>query len=337
MGAPDFIIRSGDKVDFHVHREYLKLVSVFFRNLLDAERAAVHELERDGKPVVVLEEPHVVLYRLLVLAYPPQSLEHLSLTAQNLDTIWAVHEAANKYLFGRAEELIVDLLNKMLDAPSLVDAQPHRIFAIARARGLPELARKAALHTLKHPLCPPLLVPEMDLIPTSTFHQIYNFHNDCGAAAQRIVAAHSNYMDIEVFHDDDPYYRATFITRHMHTGRSLVWWDESKGYHSVECGGPISDIDEDINHYGMLPAQWFRNHMARVGDELRRLPVGETVKAVVLKFSSADRALMLNCDACRECAEDHLVNFASELAPRIEASNNRLGNLRVSRLGSFFC
>lgn len=147
--APDFILRSDDGFDLHVHKAILQFVSVFFKNMLDG--AGVGHLEKDGKPVVILSEPCVVLHRLLCIAYPGRSLEHYSLVAQNLDGVWAVHEAANKYLFMGVQEL----LEKMLESPVLL-AHPHRIFAIARLRNLPDLARKAALSTLNFPVCPPV-------------------------------------------------------------------------------------------------------------------------------------------------------------------------------------
>ncbi|KAJ7127254.1 hypothetical protein C8R43DRAFT_699845 [Mycena crocata] len=326
--APDFILRSADNVDLHVHRDYLKFVSVFFRDMLDAEPAAVHEIERDGKPVVVMDAPYAVWYRVLRFAYPVQSPEQVSLTAQNLDGIWAVHEAAHKYIFLAAEQLIESLLSTMLDAPRLTDAQPHRIFAIARVRGLPELARKAALRTLPHPICPPGPFPEMDLIPTSTFHQLYDFHNACGAAAQRIASDHSNYVDanqlMDALQNDDPNYVHEYITRHTSTRGALVWWETTKNYHNRKECQPVLEVVEYIPDHSMLPSPWFRNHMERVGDELRRLPIGETLKAEALKISPADRAIIDNCDNCRRCAMDHLANFAHQLAPRIEASNNRL-------------
>ncbi|KAJ7872237.1 hypothetical protein B0H13DRAFT_1895425 [Mycena leptocephala] len=35
--APDFIVRSGDDVDLHVHKAILQFVSVFFKNMLDGD------------------------------------------------------------------------------------------------------------------------------------------------------------------------------------------------------------------------------------------------------------------------------------------------------------
>ncbi|KAJ7496152.1 hypothetical protein B0H11DRAFT_2385528 [Mycena galericulata] len=56
-------------------------------------------------------EPSAMLYRLLCIVYPGCSLEHYSLAAQNLDGVWAVHEAANRYhLFMGVQESLETML-----------------------------------------------------------------------------------------------------------------------------------------------------------------------------------------------------------------------------------
>ncbi|KAJ7679672.1 hypothetical protein B0H17DRAFT_944009, partial [Mycena rosella] len=178
MPPSDFIIRSGDLVDLHVHKDILKFVSVFFKNMLDG--ADPNELQRDGKPIVVLPEPISVLYRLLSIAYPGRSAEYCSLSEQTLDGVSVVYQTANKYLFMAAQKSLRD----MLEDPTLLRAHPHRLFAIARLCDLPVLARKAALCTLESPVCShPLLFPEMELLTAATFHKLYDFHHSCGTAA----------------------------------------------------------------------------------------------------------------------------------------------------------
>ncbi|KAJ7702073.1 hypothetical protein B0H16DRAFT_1280116, partial [Mycena metata] len=132
--SPDFIIRSSDGVDFHLHREILKYGSAFFDGMFSASGGdGQGDPKRDGRPVLVLPEPEAVLYRLFSLAYPPQP-----------ETL--------KQFFG-----FVDLLDgfaslvKMLDDDVLIAVAPHRVFAIARLIRLPDIARNAAIETLKHP------------------------------------------------------------------------------------------------------------------------------------------------------------------------------------------
>ncbi|KAJ7090747.1 hypothetical protein B0H15DRAFT_906719, partial [Mycena belliarum] len=173
----DLIIRASDGVDLHVHRDILMFISVFFKNILDGSGSL--DAERDGKPVVCLSEDSTVMHRLLCIAYPGRSLD--SVTAQILDGICGVHEAAQKYLFTGA----MKLLEKMLEHPALLNVHPHRVFAIARIRDLPDLARKAALVTLSRGVCPPALdFPELELLPAATFQALHNFHYACGESAK---------------------------------------------------------------------------------------------------------------------------------------------------------
>ncbi|KAJ7465971.1 hypothetical protein FB451DRAFT_1561267 [Mycena latifolia] len=317
----DFILRSGDGVDLHVHRDILKFVSVFFKNMLDG---AGHQtdLNRDGKPVVMLPEPSAILYRLLCIAYPSDSLKHYSLAAQTLDGVWLVYTAANKYLFTRAEKM----LKEMLETPALLDAHPHRIFAIARLCDLPDLARTAALHTLKSPVSPPgLVVPEVDLITGKALKQLYDFHHSCGIAAKKIADENIAYVDIESAGDPRWY-----IGNNTDTGRSLVWWENGRdGFHNDECG-PCGRVENDGLNIYLAPAQWFRSHVARFIPQLRALPTRQTVEAEALKVAPEERAVIDSCPACHELADWDLASFTRQLAERIEESNLKLGQCHLA-------
>lgn len=213
--APDLIIRSGDGFDLHVHKAILCLnfVSVFFQNILD-DAGDPPELYRDGKPVVSFLEPCTVLRRLLCLAYPGYSVEHYSLAAQNLDGACAVHAAADKYLFKGA----LALLDQMFENPALLEAHPHRIFAIARLRDLPALARKAALASLKFPVSPSDLVfPELDHLPAATFQKLHEFHHTCGKAAYHFVKVNSDCKSVMDA-------TTSYITHAQDGLYEFVWW-----------------------------------------------------------------------------------------------------------------
>ncbi|KAJ7925699.1 hypothetical protein B0H13DRAFT_1862954 [Mycena leptocephala] len=142
--VPDVILRSGDGGDLYVHKTILKFVSIFSRNMLNGAGNPT-DPHSDGKPVVVLPGPAPYCTDFFVLL--------------------------TRYVF----KGVLELLEKLLNNPILIDAQPHRIYAIARLRSLPELARKAALATLTFPLCPPdLLFPELD-IPKNLLFKIHPY------------------------------------------------------------------------------------------------------------------------------------------------------------------
>ncbi|KAJ7907048.1 hypothetical protein B0H13DRAFT_2662557 [Mycena leptocephala] len=146
---PDFILRSSDGVDFHVHREILKFASDCFDAMFsvagsDGDPTA---LLRDGKPILVLPEPESALYRLLCPAYPARSPEQYTLGVEDLDGLVAVHEAAHKYQFICVQRLI----ERMLDNPTLIDAQPHRLFVTRAALRSPQSGSKGGAVNLEVP------------------------------------------------------------------------------------------------------------------------------------------------------------------------------------------
>jgi hypothetical protein len=188
-------------------------------------------LLRDGKPILVLPEPESVLYRLLCPAYPARSPEQYTLGVEDLDGLVAVHEAAHKYQFICVQRLI----ERMLDNPTLIDAQPHRLFVIARLCDLPNLARKAALSTLKCPLFPTPVFAEMRLLTWEDAHRLYEFHRLCGVLARDIVA-----YNIPPPHDrcifplagyEDPMVEPHF--HHTGTNKQFFWWIAKN--HRIQC------------------------------------------------------------------------------------------------------
>ncbi|KAJ7761326.1 hypothetical protein B0H16DRAFT_1369179 [Mycena metata] len=312
--APDFIIRSSDGVDLHVHRGILHYASKFFRDLLNAWDAGTMTPDdlRDGKPIAKLPESCTILHRLLCTAYPQTSLDY-SLTEQTLDGLYEVHEAAQKYFFGHARGAI----EKMLADPALLDAHPHRIFAIARLRDLPELARKAALSTLKTPVCPDgLLFPETEALSASAFQKLHEFHHSCGKAAEQLAIRNAKsvdhqYPDPEITHYEHPGY-----------GYEFVWWTQGKS-HSEECRPRVEYFPEG-DWAELTPSPWFQHHIAVVASKLRRMPMRKTVNENVRVLADMDQAMIKGCGKCIEHAQRELVDFGDQLGERIEASNNRL-------------
>ncbi|KAJ7737693.1 hypothetical protein B0H16DRAFT_102579 [Mycena metata] len=319
--APDFIIRSGDGIDLHVHSGILHYASTFFRNMLDAWKAGTvspGDSQRDGKPIVELPELCAILHRLFYIAYPQTSLNY-SLTEQTLDGVYEVHEAAQKYLFVHAQRA----LENMLADPALLDAHPHRIFAIARLRDLPDLARKAALSTLKSPVCPQgLLFPETEVLSASTFQKLHEFHHSCGEAAEKLASKNAKAVD---YTNPDPE-----ITLYQHpdhgSGRhEFIWWtgSQDKG-HSEECR-PQVEIGYMGDWFDLTPTPWFQHHIAVLAPKLRCIPTRDTVDKNACVLADVDRAMIKGCGECLEHAERHLVLFGEQLERRIEASNNALG------------
>jgi hypothetical protein len=105
----DFILRSSDGVDFHVHRAILCFASECFDGMFSMPLPP-DELQRDSLPVLPLLEPAAVLLRLLRLAYPASTLAHYdSDNALEADFV-AVYAAAQKYGFYGVQQLLDEML-----------------------------------------------------------------------------------------------------------------------------------------------------------------------------------------------------------------------------------
>ncbi|KAJ7435783.1 hypothetical protein B0H11DRAFT_2112701 [Mycena galericulata] len=324
----DFILRSSDNVDFHVHKQILAFVSVFFSNMFTfpSGEAPPTEIERDGKPVLILPEAANVIHRLLCIAYPARSRQHYSFAPEDLDSVCDVHEAAQKYQFMHAQAVITEMLTE----PVLLDGQPHRLFAIAQLRNIRELAEQAALCTLKHPVAPESLsFPEMRLLTWEQAQKLYDFHRLCGREAKRIVAATAESTESYSVGPN----RNPNLLCHDEDNNMFSWWDDESYYgHDAKCG-PISK-ELDLEFHGRLtfiePAPWFQARITRLASEVFLLPTGGTAETPYI--SPQERAMIDGCEYCSGCAEKELAKFGKQLARSIDVSNMMLAK-RAGVLG----
>ncbi|KAJ7168962.1 hypothetical protein C8R46DRAFT_950432 [Mycena filopes] len=308
----DVIIRSSDGVDLHVHRAVVGYASVFFNDMFAIVGTGTNtgDIFRDGKPVVVCDEPLAVLYQLLCMAYPGGA----PVGTQGLDGIAEVHRVANKYIFATLQEQ----LEAMLATPALLALHPHRIFAIAHLRDLPDIARAAALRTLNAPVCPAdLAFPELDLLSARTLQNLYNFHHTCGKAAERIATSDSDAIDYT--DPSDP------VMQSPH-GFKYVWWEGAqRDYHTAPCGPVVSVVETpDVDWLDLAPTPWFKNHTAAVGAKLRAVPSRAIAETEGCILSAGDHEVIDGCHACTGDARFHLQSWSEQLAARIEASNTEL-------------
>ncbi|KAJ7609842.1 hypothetical protein FB45DRAFT_804815 [Roridomyces roridus] len=308
----DLILRSSNHVDFHVHKQMLAFASVFFSDMFafPAGNVPPTETDRDGKPVLLLPESDEVLYRLLRLAYPGRSRQQYSFTAADLDSVTAVHEAAQKYQFIDAQQLIVEML---LD-DALLQEHPHRLFAIGLLRNPPALIQKAALQTLRSPICPiDLNFPEFHLISGANLHKLYAFHRSRGARACEflqglICPQHKEVIDL-VPH-------CFTYDREDGSPRAFVWWRGSN--HDAKCGGPTEDNWDLVT---VTPAKWFFTHIERLARKVSAIPVGQTVLNGIGAFDEDVASMIKDCGPCSVCKDGQLEELAESVAPQIDKSH----------------
>ncbi|KAJ6471571.1 hypothetical protein C8R47DRAFT_1222108 [Mycena vitilis] len=305
----DFILRSSDGVDFHVRKDMLRATSDFFDNMFSAPStfADPNELARDGKPVLSVEESARALYALLSLAYPRTSWGKRPVDPLDIDRIVAVYAAADKYQFLSVEHL----MEEMLVQPALLDAYPHRLFAIGRLRGLPSLSRKAAMRTLTLPVSPAALqFPEMDLLPWSAGQKLHNFHRRCCATVSALVEGTTGC-----------YYRPESeapISLNQETRKLFIWWGD-KHEHAPDCG-PY----KKTHRQPTAPAEWFQKHVAHLASQLRISPAARTVQNLIHNIAPECREVIGACDKCSEFAERDLETFGRQLTERIQSANAAL-------------
>ncbi|KAJ7277085.1 hypothetical protein C8J57DRAFT_1176648 [Mycena rebaudengoi] len=330
--TPDFILRSSDGVDFHVHKEMLKLTSDFFDGMFTIPKANPDpdDLSRDGVTVLTMAEPNNVLYRLLFLAYPAQSVAEYMAVEADLNEIVALHEAAQKYQFFR----VLRVLKEMLEDFAPVEVHPHRLFAIARLQAFPVLARKAALHTLKFDVATSTVkFPEMRLLTWDTVQSLFDFHHTCGAAAQSIIQraviprsleGGPNYCSSH--YKGREHENPLFLVYDQGTKQLFVWWDP-QAEHDEECG-PFNSAGGRIagrpRSATLNPAQWFRSHIDRLSSQLRLHPSHYSIEQKVLDVAAFNREAIDACHACAEKTDRDLATFALQLAVCIEESNRKL-------------
>ncbi|KAJ7845177.1 hypothetical protein B0H13DRAFT_1647597 [Mycena leptocephala] len=315
LGLPsDFILRSGDGVDFHLHKAFLRLVSGCFEGMFafpggDRDPSV---LVRDGKPVVVLPEPESVLYKLLSLAYPAQSPELYTLTEADLDGAVALHEAAHKYQFIHVQRLF----ERMLQNSALLDAHPYRLYAIARLCDIRALATKATLSTLKSDGRPARLeFPELKLITWEDGNKLQALHRSCGAKAKKIVEETASAR----LEDRGMTAGTRDAEGHVVTTnfQFFVWWAAKD--HGSECGPKTQNGGPIIG-----PAPWFATYITRLAQQLYLVPSGSTAETEALTLAPVERAIIDKCPVCAKRAERDLWIFAHQLANRIDTVNHNV-------------
>ncbi|KAJ7861057.1 hypothetical protein B0H13DRAFT_2568616 [Mycena leptocephala] len=318
----DFILRSSDGVDFYVHKDILKFVSDCFDGMLAIPQGdgSPTDLRRDDKPVLVMPESNAVLYRLLCLAYPAHAVSHYTLQNADLDGIVDVYEAAHKYQFTRVQ----DLLNQMLSKADLVDAQPHRVFAIATLCDLPGLVRQAAISVLTSDVgCKPPAFPEMELLTWASAHKLSEFHEKCGLHAEELLTSNKRILLANGFDLDGITFKAHVSDDE--TNKPFVWW-KMEG-HSEQCG---RDCGKRFTFRGESlrenPVQWFQNQINRVASNIRLRPSAETVQLEGwLTVENPDRDDMKRCPVCSAAWMVDLMRFWRQMGADIKRLNVACG------------
>lgn len=215
----DIILRSSNKVDFFVLKNFLCLVSSVFDRKFSGEERKVREGisekgglpvvplkrtntlrlassvinkmlsngrkakerndENNSLPIIALEEDSTTLYNLLLYIYP-----YSKEPARTVEVYLKVGNAARKYAMDEVEE---KLMKSARDMEALTK-EPFRVFALASHFGWVEVMKAAARNTLKIPLRDLGRYDELRLLNGVQYHDLLQWQLNCREAVETLFA-----------------------------------------------------------------------------------------------------------------------------------------------------
>ncbi|KAK7053851.1 hypothetical protein R3P38DRAFT_2852528 [Favolaschia claudopus] len=278
---PDVILRSNDRVDFHVHKAILAFASNLFKGMFSITEPTGEQanIVKDGKSVVSLDESSRVIGILLTLIYPPTICTRDSL---QLDGVDAAYKAADFYQFHGAQQL----LEQLLEEPRFLDKEPYRVFAISCHRGLEKQAKAAAMATLKlRRFVPNSTVPEFEYMTAHKLYQLGEFRSKCSDAIVERLEQLTNIIDAANC-AEDPDSSSSF---------EPVWWLNKD--HGPGCGPTCFDGPGDSGSW-VEPAWWFRAHIANVKKAAELCP---SLGSVWIALHTIDEPILKSMSSCPTC------------------------------------
>ncbi|OSX58137.1 hypothetical protein POSPLADRAFT_1041350, partial [Postia placenta MAD-698-R-SB12] len=173
----DVIIRTSDAVDFYVDKFILSKASAFFRlmfTLPQGPNASDKGTVETGKPIVEVTEPAAVWEQLMRVCYAATAFA----PPEGIDYIWPLIEAARKYQMDGVRSVVSQAL---LSADAL-ENHTMRVYTLACAYELEDVARMAARYTLRQPL-------------HSIAYRLLDYHRECGRVARTFIMDESCLME----------------------------------------------------------------------------------------------------------------------------------------------
>ncbi|EIW75055.1 hypothetical protein CONPUDRAFT_169490 [Coniophora puteana RWD-64-598 SS2] len=286
--SADFVIQTTDGVRFGVHKFVLSLASLLLRRTFSASPLSftecdpsivVKQAEDEGRDTVLISEESRIVEIVLRFIYP-----YASPCVEKVEDIQSALAMMDK--LG-----MKDMMNRLRPAlvqPSILEAEPLRIFCIAHRYGFQDEAKRAAYETLRHPIFLPF-VPELAHISASAYHQLLAYHRNAGLAAAALTSDFSWFPTI---------------------APRWVWFQcDDCAHHSLSW--PLSDGKlYEVN-------AWFIDFMERAREALRERPCAQVLEDPVLLSEALANAAA--CDMCRSAVFLDLNVFIKEyFVPEVE-------------------
>ncbi|KIY70119.1 hypothetical protein CYLTODRAFT_420091 [Cylindrobasidium torrendii FP15055 ss-10] len=173
--AADIILHTSDNVVLFTYKLDLMRASAFFDNLLSD---GVPDGLFEGHPMIPVPEPSPTMHFVLRLCSPGYIMAEDIMRVEHVSII----SALDKYLMDAPRRLFITLIKE--NAPSIVERNPLRAFALARAVGLQDISSRAA----RASLCKPISAWPQDTVrfmSGTDYHCLVSYHQRCGDAAKR--------------------------------------------------------------------------------------------------------------------------------------------------------
>ncbi|GJE98553.1 BTB domain-containing protein [Phanerochaete sordida] len=293
--SADVVLRSSDKVDFHVHRAVLSDASSVFEAMfaLPQEPSASGEGE-PSLPIVPMQENAETLHLLLGVLYPGKGPSIKS--PSRASDLLAV---ADKY----AMDGVVAHVRRVLESSGFLDEGYFwvmAVYAIARRHNFTKLAAKAAHASLKHPLLD-LSLTGLAAMSAEHYHDLRTFREACVCLFDYYSPGddepdESWDMTIEeVWNSVDPDER--FNCNRRDFGEDVV----------------LLNLDECDDCRGRL---WFRLHLHRLRNAFSKNVSGASLQDSKLVDQTV--ANIGDCDDCRQKVPMELLEYNRRLGDQLD-------------------
>lgn len=305
----NFVLRSSDGLEFDTSRAVLIAASPVFRDMSSFVPPGgilrpTLETPDEDTDVVTLSEHSSIVEMLL-------SICHLktfdSFSPTNLDKLVDLHKAVDKYQMDTEKMDFGSVLRRF------IDTQPYRVYAIACIWGMEDIARAAALASLKHRVFSfkeDIYIPELIVLPAAQLHLLCEFRY------RYLVLARAEILQTISWESDGDYW-GEGMGQAGEMGVQPVW--TIREGHAPGCGPtPYHNVPNDITV--VYCADWANMHLRRVADALAisngldtgRDPI-DIIQSTLCFLETAELLAISNCTLCLTKGPEHLRHLCEAL------------------------
>ncbi|KAI0730833.1 hypothetical protein C8Q76DRAFT_340112 [Earliella scabrosa] len=291
--SADVILRSSDRVDFHVHKVILEEVSPFFADMFSHAHASPLSLapniehsndyvesgdagyvESRDTPLIGVIEHSTVLEPLLRSLWPAANYKFKS-----LDALKPAIAAADKY---QMDDVLLSYRQQLINR--FARTEPLRVYAIGAQYGMNDVMRAAARSSLSLSTTKAeMYVHELRDISGRDYFMLLDYRRRCVSAAKKILG-------------------------------DLSWLVDERRWTFTQCNKCARDATLYTLRGSTVQVTvsfWMASHLQRLTSELIDRPCCEAIKAPALCDETLIEAT--RCDYCRRRVHEHLRVFMTNL------------------------